>query len=304
MKNLKSLKCMFAMFAMLFGWLSATAAVNYIEQKPLTQVVKTPYGPVQETGGVQLLKLITGQELVQNALRFDVLGKPVTRPDRRRGVVFQNYTLLPNLTVLENVMLGMKFQAGFFESMTKKWKRQAASIALHYLKEMRILEAKFKYPSELSGGMRQRVAIAQALVTINMFGTPDILCMDEPFGALDPGTREDMQVLLLELWEKYKKTVIFVTHDLEEAVFLSTRLIVLSQFWTSDAPEEENTGARIVMDIPIDTRAMSANVKKTAEFAALVQQVRNTGFNPEFRRHVDEFNESLRHPDSFQSLTV
>jgi len=253
-------------------------------------------------GKSTLLKLITGQEIPRAAMRFDVLGRPASFPDRRRGVVFQNYSLAPNLTVLRNVILGLEFQAGWVKSMSPSWRKMASEKAMQYLEAMRLADAADKYPSELSGGMRQRAAIAQALITIDLFGMPQILCMDEPYGALDSSTREDMQVFILKLWEKYKKTIIFVTHDLEEALFLGTRLVVLSQFWKSDLPLESQQGSKIVMDLPIDNRAMSTEVKKTPEFVALVQRIRDEGFNPKQRLHVADFN--LRHPNSFQTLST
>ncbi len=254
-------------------------------------------------GKSTLLRLITGQERVQQAKHFDVFSRPVGFPDKQRGVVFQQYTLLPNLTVAKNVRLGLEFQADLHDLWRPKWRREANLITMKYLERMRLADAANKYPQELSGGMRQRVAIAQTLVTIDMFGMPKVLCMDEPFGALDPGTREDMQVLISQLWEEHKMTVIFVTHDLEEAVFLSSRLLVLSQYWTSDQDDGSKlSGSRIVMDIPLDKHAMSTEVKKTAEFGALMKQVLDTGFNPNHRRHVAEFN--LEHPKSFQSLSL
>ena len=126
--------------------------------------------------------------------------------------------------------------------------------------------------------------------------------MDEPYGALDESTREDLQIFILELWEKYKKTIIFVTHDLKEALFLGSRIVVLSQFWKSDLPVDGQEGARIVFDQKLDPHGMSTKVKETKAFNTMVQIVLNEGFNPMKRRHVDNFN--LTHPDSFQSLTV
>jgi NitT/TauT family transport system ATP-binding protein len=127
---------------------------------------------------------------------------------------------------------------------------------------------------------------------------PEIVLMDEPFGALDPGTREDMQVFLLKLWETFKMTVVFVTHDLEEAVYLGTRIIALSQYYADD--EETAQGAKIVCDYPLPASALSTDVKTKAEFGELIQQIRKEGFDPEFRQHMSEFN--LKHPDSFQTI--
>jgi NitT/TauT family transport system ATP-binding protein len=125
--------------------------------------------------------------------------------------------------------------------------------------------------------------------------------MDEPFGALDPGTREDMQLYLLELWEELKMTVFFVTHDLEEAVFLGTRLLVLSQYYRDDRADAAPRGAKVVADHPLPKEANSTLVKVRVEFAEMLAQVRRDGFEPEYRKHVEEFN--LRHPDSWRTLT-
>ena len=166
------------------------------------------------------------------------------------------------------------------------------------LARARIAEHAHKYPHELSGGMQQRVAIAQTLIK-----RPRIMLMDEPFGALDAGVREDMQVLLLELWEEYGMTVFFVTHDLEEAVYLGTRVLVLSQYYTDDRGPQAGAarGAKIVADHALPRRAMPTIAKGMPEFRQLVAQVRKEGFNPEYLRHAREFD--LRHPDAFQSLT-
>jgi NitT/TauT family transport system ATP-binding protein len=254
-------------------------------------------------GKSTFLKLVTGQEPVQEAADFDILGTPVGLPDRRRGVVFQNYSLAEHLTVLQNIMLGLEFQAGFLERLSPAWRRRSRDTARRYLETMRLSDAENKFPSELSGGMKQRAAIAQTLVTIDIFGMPELLCMDEPYGALDPGTREDLQIFILKLWEKSGKTVLFVTHDLEEACFLGTRVVVLSQFWKSDIPPELQQGSRIVMDLPLEKHAMSTDVKKTAEFGKLIEYIRANGFNPKQRKHVAEFNSELRHPKSFQTLS-
>ena len=251
-------------------------------------------------GKSTLLRLITGQELVQQAERFDILGQEAGLPDRRRGVVFQNYSLVPHMTVLDNILLGLYYQASVLETLNPKWRKKAKITALKYLHKMRLSDAVNKHPHELSGGMKQRASIAQTLITIDLFQMPEILCMDEPYGALDPSTREEMQIFILELWERYKKTVIFVTHDLEEAIFLGTRVIVLSPFWESDMPAEKRSGSRIVLDMPLPPHALSTQVKSTHEFRDMVELVKDKGFNTTKRQHVKDFN--LTHPDSFQTL--
>ena len=124
--------------------------------------------------------------------------------------------------------------------------------------------------------------------------------MDEPFGALDASTRQSMQLFLLDLWDELKMTIFFVTHDLAEAVFLGTRILVLSQYYQHEAEGKRlsGQGARIVADYPLKTeQARSTRVKETAEFGRLIQKIRYDGFDPQYRQHATEFN--LKHPDSF-----
>lgn len=146
--------------------------------------------------------------------------------------------------------------------------------------------------------MQQRVAIAQSLIM-----KPRILLMDEPFGALDPDTREEMQVFLLELWDESRMTVFFVTHDLEEAAYLGTRILVLSQYYTDDRGNGTGVrrGAKIVADYQLPRIAASTQAKRDSSFVELIENIRREGFSPDYLQHVREFN--LRHPDSFQTLT-
>lgn len=245
-------------------------------------------------GKSTLLRLILGQEEPTSG---DILidGQPVGYPNPERGIVYQKYSLFPHLTVMDNVVLGKNLTAGPVERY--RHRKDFRAEAMFFLEKMRLSEHGAKYPHELSGGMQQRVALAQSLIM-----KPRILLMDEPFGALDPGTREHLQIFLLELWEEFDMTVFFVTHDLEEAVFLGTRILVLSQYY-SDGRGEESTdrGARIVADYPLPRGATSTVVKETAEFGHLIQQIRLEGFDPTYRQHVNRFN--LRHQDSFQSLS-
>ena len=241
-------------------------------------------------GKSTLLRLILGQERASSGT-LSIAGNPIGPPDTARGIVYQKYSLFPHLSVLENVMLGKRLRTSLWNRY--RHKTQFREQAMYYLERVQLADHGHKYPHELSGGMQQRVAIAQALIM-----EPQVLLMDEPFGALDPGTREDMQIFLLELWEELGMTIFFVTHDLEEAVFLGTRLLVLSQFYSDDPSREPHAhiGAKIVADYAIREHAASTGVKASVEFSQLVQQVRREGFDPEYLQHVSAFN--LQHPDA------
>lgn len=142
-------------------------------------------------------------------------GTIVTEPSSSMGIVFQRYSLFPWLSVLRNVTFGLE------EKGIKK--KEQIEIANHYLRMIHLDGFENKYPRELSGGMQQRVAIAQTLAC-----DPEVILMDEPFGALDAQTRMLMQTELLKIWETEKKTIVFVTHDVEEAIYLGTRVAVMT----------------------------------------------------------------------------
>lgn len=247
-------------------------------------------------GKSTLLRIILGQENPSSGTIF-MEGKEILLPAPERGIVYQKYSLFPHLTILNNIMIGRQLSKPFWQGI--KEKKEIKQEAMHYLESVKLVEHADKYPHELSGGMQQRVAIAQALIM-----KPRILLMDEPFGALDPGTREAMQLLILNLWEKHGMTIFFVTHDLEEAVFLGTRILVLSQYYThqSESKNLVTKGSRIVADYPLQKNgASSTKIKETAEFGKLIQKIRYEGFNPEYLQHAADFN--LKHTDSFQTLT-
>jgi len=142
-------------------------------------------------------------------------GKPVSEPGSDRGMVFQGYTLFPWLTVKKNVMFGLEING--------KDRYEAEQQAMQWLQLVGLEKFADCHPHQLSGGMKQRVAIVRALAN-----QPRILLMDEPFGALDAQTRARMQAHLLEIWRKIDITIVFITHDLDEAIFLSDRILVLS----------------------------------------------------------------------------
>ncbi len=162
-------------------------------------------------GKSTLLNLIAGFTKADNG-EIRVNGKLVEKPSSERGVVFQEHGLFPWCTVYENVAFGLKLAK----------RKDVKELADYYIEMVGLQEYKDKYPNSLSGGMAQRVGIARALAT-----DPVLLLMDEPLGALDAMTREKMRVELLNIWEKKKKTIIFVTHSVPEAVYLADRVILL-----------------------------------------------------------------------------
>ncbi len=165
-------------------------------------------------GKSTLLRIVAGLEQ-PSAGEVLLDGKRVDGPGAERGMVFQSYTLFPWLNVLSNVCFGLRERG-----MTTAEQRD---IALEFINSVGLRGFEEHYPKQLSGGMQQRVAIARALAN-----GPRILLMDEPFGALDHQTRELMQELLLGIWESQRKTVLFVTHDIDEAVFMGSRVLVMS----------------------------------------------------------------------------
>jgi NitT/TauT family transport system ATP-binding protein len=153
-------------------------------------------------------------------------GKPVNGPGPDRGVVFQSFALFPWRTVLENVAFGPK--------MRGVPKAEREKIAYDYLALAKLTEAAGRYPNELSGGMQQRVGVVRALAN-----EPDVLLMDEPFASVDAQTRMTLQEELTRIWQQKRSTVIFITHDVSEAVFLANRVVALSK-------------GRVLEEIPVD----------------------------------------------------
>jgi NitT/TauT family transport system ATP-binding protein len=251
-------------------------------------------------GKSTLLRILLGADQGYEGIVY-IDGAPVRLPDVTRGLVPQKYGVYPHLTVLENVSIGLELPHPLWYRW--KHKKDFRAQAMEYLNDVQLVEHADKYPYQLSGGQQQRVSIAQTLVT-----KPHIVFMDEPFGALDSSTRERVQIFTLELWEKLGMTVFFVTHDIGEAVYLGTRVILLSQYYTDDRGDVDASGkpivrgSKIVRDIPLANVALPTKVKGTPEFNAMVRDIaEGNGFKPDHRDHVRDFN--LSHPDSFQTLT-
>jgi len=252
-------------------------------------------------GKSTVLRLLLGSQFpTSGTVLFD--GRPVRHIDRHRGIVFQKYGLFPHLSVLDNITFGPELEQlnlwnRIFKYATQKyWQvvREQRELARDLITRIGLAPGDCeKFPFELSGGMRQRVAIAQSLIM-----RPRLLMMDEAFGALDESTREEMQLLLLEEWEKNDMTVIFVTHNVAEALFLGTRVIGLSQHW-EDEDGRPAKGARIVVDAESGGKhPKPTSYKYSPEFNALLQKIREDVLDPTQRTRLCEFN--LSHRDALR----
>jgi len=221
-------------------------------------------------GKSTLLRLVLGSEQPwKGALRSN--GEPITHPDRTRGIVFQKYSLFPHRTVLENVMFGLELANTYLIQKWLTWPwyrsrqhRRFRDAAMAQLRQVALDDHADKYPHQLSGGMQQRVAIAQALIM-----KPRILLMDEPFGALDPDARESLQRLIVSAFRQLETTVLLVTHNLEEALHVGTRLLVLAK-----DEQRPDASSRIVLDQPITQGAPI----DSPEVRELIAHVRRAGF--------------------------
>ena len=198
-------------------------------------------------GKSTFLRLLLGQERPSKG-RLLLDGTPLAaEPDASRGVVFQRYSVFAHLNVLDNVAIGLELPAAKrLGRLFGARKRAAREAAAQLLQRVGLGPSLDKYPHQLSGGMQQRLAIAQALI-----GRPRMLLLDEPFGALDPGIRKDMHALLLELWSETRLTVFMVTHDLSEGFYLGTRLLVFDKL-RIDEQAPQAYGASITYDIPLN----------------------------------------------------
>ena len=209
-------------------------------------------------GKSTLIRIIAGLEKqTSGSILLD--SKPIDSPSSDRGMVFQNYTLFPWLTIKKNIMFGL--------IMSKTDRQEAYTKAMNWLELVGLSEFSDLYPHQLSGGMKQRVAIARALAT-----RPRILLMDEPFGALDAQTRAQMQSYLLQIWESIDITIIFITHDLEEAIYLADRIFVLGS--SSNQLQE-------IVEIPV-SRPRKPDQFLSSEFLSTKKHLEDL-INPEKR---------------------
>ncbi|EHQ90959.1 ABC transporter ATP-binding protein [Desulfosporosinus youngiae] len=196
-------------------------------------------------GKSTILRIIAGLEEPSSGKVY-LDGHEVKGPGAERGMVFQSYTLYPWLTVEDNIAFGLKLKGTS--------QKQCKEVAQHYLELIGLNGFEKHYPIQLSGGMKQRVAIARALAN-----DPEILLMDEPFGALDAQTRSIMQEILLKAWEESKKTILFITHDVEESIFLADSVYVMTA-----------RPGRLKENIPVDLpRPRDYQMKNSSEFLNL-----------------------------------
>jgi NitT/TauT family transport system ATP-binding protein len=251
-------------------------------------------------GKSTMLRMVLGSERPSKGIAA-MEANLIKRPDRRRGIVFQKYSLFDFMNVRDNVMFGLELEhfnladnflrkifPFLYRNKVKKFREEAD----HFLQKVSLLEHADKYPHQLSGGQRQRVAIAQAMIM-----KPQILLMDEPLGALDVGTREAMQIFIQELWGQTEQTILFITHDLEEAIFMGTRLIVLSQYYKNGG----QNGAKIVQDFKIPwPQPRPTTIKHTKQFNDIMEGIRHLGLDPANLHDIKEFN--IQHEDAFRSV--
>ena len=226
-----------------------------VEDRPERGEFVTILGP-SGCGKSTVLRLIAGLRPHHPATAGRVLvgGKPVAHPGPDRGMVFQDYTSFDNRTVEDNVAFGLECRGVSRRERRARAREWIAKVGLNVERDAH------KYPAALSGGMRQRVAIARTLIL-----GPRIILMDEPFGALDPATRLKMQELLVRLWREAEATVFFVTHSIEEAVYLGDRVYVFSAapgtivrqlpLPQSDAPPQEKQRDPEFLDVVADLRS-------------------------------------------------
>lgn len=251
--------------------LSALQDINLEVKQGEFMVIVGPSGCGKST----LLDLLAGLTL-PNSGQILLDGKAIIGPNLDRGIVFQQYALFPWKTTLANVEFGLEAKG-----IPRKERR---TIAQEFIALVGLAGFENRYPHELSGGMKQRVAIARSLAY-----DPEVLLMDEPFAALDAQTRETLQSELLRIWEATKKTIIFITHGIEEAVYLGQRVAVMT-----------SRPGRIkrVIDIPFESRRSEGDLRSNPEFVKLRHEIWNLLKDEVSRAQEQEKNKTL---DSFQS---
>jgi len=215
-------------------------------------------------GKTTLMNIIAGLEIPTSG-EVTMNDRLIIGPGNDRGVIFQQYALFPWLTVRQNIGFGFHFlKKKDGEKYRRYTKKEVAELVDHYMEMVELQDFANAYPKELSGGMKQRVAIARGYAV-----APEVLLMDEPFGALDAQTRAQLQEDLLKTWELEKKTCFFITHDVEEAVLLATRIVVMSarpgrvkEIVSIDLPYPRNQATKLLPEFNEYKNAIWARVYK------------------------------------------
>jgi bicarbonate transport system ATP-binding protein len=245
----------------------STKRDEFLVMENVTKVYKTPKGPFTVLDGVNLtvqqgeficvighsgcgkstlLNMVSGFAQPTTG-RVDLQGVPITKPGPDRMVVFQNYALLPWLTAFENIYLAVD------SVYPEKPEAEKRDIVRKHLAMVGLTEAAQKKPTQISGGMKQRVSIARALAI-----RPKVLILDEPFGALDAITKEELQEELLKIWNDNRATVLMITHDIDEALFLADRLVMMSNGPAAKIGE--------IMEIPFPRPRDRARIMEDPEY--------------------------------------
>jgi nitrate ABC transporter ATP-binding subunit len=215
-------------------------------------------------GKSTLLNMVSGF-LQPSSGSVTLHGTPIERPGPDRMVVFQNYSLLPWLTVWQNVEMAVKAARPELDGATRR------EVVAHHLDMVGLMEARTKRPGQLSGGMRQRVAIARALAV-----SPEVLVLDEPFGALDAITKEELQEELLAIWQEQKPTVLMITHDIDEALFLADRVVMMTNGPSATLGE--------ILEVPFARPRNYEAIQDDPRYG----QLRNHALDFLFRRHAHD----------------
>jgi nitrate ABC transporter ATP-binding subunit len=259
---------------------------SYLEFRNVSQVFQTKRGPFEALrevnlqihkgeficvighsgcGKSTLLNMVSGF-LKPSSGSVTLREIPIERPGPDRMVVFQNYSLLPWKTVEQNVALGVKAARPDLTPSAR------AQVVNHHLEMVGLMDARHKRPGQISGGMRQRVAIARALAV-----QPEVLVLDEPFGALDAITKEELQEELLTIWQEHQPTVLMITHDIDEALFLADRIVMMTNGPSATIGE--------ILDIPFGRPRKYEAIQDDPRYG----QLRNHALDFLYRRHA--------HPD-------
>ena len=264
---------------------SATTLEPFLEFRDVGQVFHTRRGPFEALRNINLqvrqgeflcvighsgcgkstlLNMVSGF-LQPSSGAVTLEGTPIERPGPDRMVVFQNYSLLPWLTVWQNVEMAVKAARPALADAERR------AVVAHHLEMVGLMEARSKRPGQISGGMRQRVAIARALAV-----SPAVLVLDEPFGALDAITKEELQEELLAIWREQKPTVLMITHDIDEALFLADRIVMMTNGPSATIGE--------ILEVPFERPRRYEAIQADPRYG----QLRNHALDFLYRRHAHD----------------